>query len=768
MDIKKINLKSTNGRLYPSFTAKNYKNYSLESETTDITVDPCNNIKKEKHELRRYQEFIGKYMSYETGNNSILLFHDTGTGKTRTAINIYSIIMMNNPNFNIFIILKASLHDKWEQEFKKWLGIDAISKNIYFCHLDSPFFGNDFDKAKKESDSSKRNIYFIDESHLFISHVLSNMNSTTGKSSKNSLSVYETILQDKRDNDCKIIMITATPAQNECFELALTFNLLRPDIFDKNKIVFEKTFLTTDNGIQILNPKMKNTFQRRIMGLVSYYFPSSSLYATKNINIIDVQMTEYQTDIYNYYEKIENEIAKKNTVSYKSPLYRIYTRQASNFVFPNINTTVNAENRPRPSKFKLSEEELNKLLTNNKDLTHNEEAYFEMLKLFETTTESYFDKIYESEKNEKYNILTDYENFKKYDKFEDCMNNEKNKSKLFHELYKCSCKYINFIFNFSKSKHVTVIYTNFIMLEGIHMIKIYLKYFGFLSYKNPDSKDFYKYAEITGEESSEDKTKSVEIEQHIDNKDGKLIKLIFFSSAGTEGIDLFNVDQEHIIEPFWNEARIIQVIGRGIRMCSHKHLPPDERHVEIYRYKTIKNNVNNKKIEIDGKIKIEKEIITDDNLLKTVDSDVENRARSKINLLESFFEPIREVAIDCNLFKNHNMVNSKYRCFQFNRESLFDKNIGPAYKESLEEDLKIDNGLNSVKSIVVSVKVIKINGINKLTNTTDIYWYEPKNGYIYDYDLHYPVGKVSIDQDGITEKINNDTYYVNVIQIPVI
>ena len=49
------------------------------------------------------------------------------------------------------------------------------------------------------------------------------------------------------------------------------------------------------------------------------------------------------------------------------------------------------------------------------------------------------------------------------------------------------------------------------------------------------------------------------------------------TSAGAEGLDLKNIRQIHIMEPYWNEVRVKQVIGRGVRNNSHKDLPPKEQ-----------------------------------------------------------------------------------------------------------------------------------------------------------------------------------------------
>ena len=84
---------------------------------------------------------------------------------------------------------------------------------------------------------------------------------------------------------------------------------------------------------------------------------------------------------------------------------------------------------------------------------------------------------------------------------------------------------------------------------------------------------------------------------------------------------------------------------------------------------------------------------------------MENLSRKKNNLLLSFIEAIKEVAVDCELFKNHNMLGSQYTCFKFNEESLFQDNIGPAYIEKFEFDQKNNNGLNAKDSSIQKIKV---------------------------------------------------------------
>ena len=86
------------------------------------------------------------------------------------------------------------------------------------------------------------------------------------KKVKRAQVIYDYIQQEKRDNpDTRIILLSATPAVNNPFELALIFNLLRPRTFPANEAIFNQKFISTTN-YQSLNENTKNQFQRRING----------------------------------------------------------------------------------------------------------------------------------------------------------------------------------------------------------------------------------------------------------------------------------------------------------------------------------------------------------------------------------------------------------------------------------------------------------------------------------------------------------------------
>jgi hypothetical protein len=96
-----------------------------------------------------------------------------------------------------------------------------------------------------------------------------------------------------------------------------------------------------------------------------------------------------------------------------------------------------------------------------------------------------------------------------------------------------------------------------------------------------------KYIMITGDNKISIKNAlEVKAASSDNNINGEEVKVVIISQAGSEGIDFKFIRQVHILEPWYNMSRIEQIIGRGVRFCSHKLLPFVERNVEIYLYAT--------------------------------------------------------------------------------------------------------------------------------------------------------------------------------------
>jgi len=776
---------TNNGKIFPTWVVHNFKKYKLPEIFRKENEDPCN--VETKLELRKYQEFIGKYLGPGSPYNEILLYHGLGSGKTATSINLMNLLYNYSPEVNFIILIKASLRDDpWMKDLKVWLGrdpseegVESITKlarynTIHFVHYDSPYADKDFLNVMKGIDTSKQVVYFIDEAHNFIRNVYSNINSKVGKRAQ---VIYEYIIRDKRENkNTKVILISATPGVNTPFELALMFNMLRPGILPTSELEFNRTFVT-DSAYPILNPLKRNIFERRIMGLVSYYIGATpDLYARQDLKYINLPMSQYQYNIYRVFEKLEAEIQRKaRRYGKQSQLYRTYTRQASNFVFPYVNPNVTGELRPRPNKFRLGYKTADSLEKGKKteisDQNEKEalKKYFAALEYFITETEKYFQKIHKQDVTKGRTIFDDLDDFKAGfntvfgEKFLKFYNSDSPRSTLFEEMYNCSPKMTAIAFMTYVSPGKVMVYTNYVVMEGIDMMKIYYRLIGFNDYTI--AKENSGYCEYHGRIDPKDRVKIKNMFNDDNNIRGNKCKVILLSPSATEGIQLYNIRQEHIMEPYWTEVRIYQVIGRGIRQCSHKQLPISERVVNVYRYKIIKPT----------------QLDPDDTVRVTTDEYIEDQAKAKANLIESFLSAMKEIAVDCELFRAHNMMSQSYYCFKFPESTVLGPNIGPAYKEDIKDDIKYDSGLYAKNSRIERIKVIKINAVYKVNSKADdgadkesqekysipeSFWYHAKTGTVYDYETHYPVGLVEF-VNGLPNKLDRDTYIMSiVINIP--
>jgi len=66
------------------------------------------------------------------------------------------------------------------------------------------------------------------------------------------------------------------------------------------------------------------------------------------------------------------------------------------------------------------------------------------------------------------------------------------------------------------------------------------------------------------------------------NKNGSDIRVVIASPKVSEGVDFRFIRQIHILDPWYNMSRIEQVIGRGMRTCSHSLLDFEEQNCTVY------------------------------------------------------------------------------------------------------------------------------------------------------------------------------------------
>jgi hypothetical protein len=107
-----------------------------------------------------------------------------------------------------------------------------------------------------------------------------------------------------------------------------------------------------------------------------------------------------------------------------------------------------------------------------------------------------------------------------------------------------------------------------------------------------------------------------------------------------------NVRQLHVMEPYWNEVLVRQVIGRAKRMYSHIALPEEERDVTVYRYEMTFTE--------DQKRFITRKLGWDADEKFTTDEIISMIAERKQFATDQIEEFMKETAVDCYLNKRDN------------------------------------------------------------------------------------------------------------------
>lgn len=91
-----------------------------------------------------------------------------------------------------------------------------------------------------------------------------------------------------------------------------------------------------------------------------------------------------------------------------------------------------------------------------------------------------------------------------------------------------------------------------------------------------------KYAFLTSDMGERQVAQLVRRLRKPENANGSDIRVIIGSPLISEGVDFKNVRQVHILDPWYNMSRIEQIIGRGLRTCSHSGLPFEDQNCTVY------------------------------------------------------------------------------------------------------------------------------------------------------------------------------------------
>lgn len=707
----------------------------------------------------KYHQFVVKEYFTRSNARGLLICHGMGQGKTRLAVSIADHVRTFDPDRKIIVLSAKSLEANFRKEVKSFTGQndDQIDRNYKFISLNSSNMFrkiSNVDKTDEQNELETRLGEFmadvvrdssLEGAMLIVDEVHNLFNGITN-GAKNALALYDLIMETK---NVKLIFMSGTPIVNDPFELVPCFNMIRgpidisggavyggaisggePDIPDnadnpaytdkqskmpvkngrfknskgkgkgkshdshkpKTTNLFSEdideydSFFVDREGRKIKN---KDKFTNRIFGLCSYYgdlyFPPETGKPgfPKELETIIEKIPMSQTQFARYIsarilEQDENKrgYRAKNSrfsaASGGSSTYRVKSRQISNYCIPEY-----ALGPARGAK----------------------------------SREKFIDKI----------TIDDLQNIDEF-----------------------SPKMAKILTNIAKhGGDPGIVYSQFVSGEGIGIFARVLKALGWQQYgeKEGSSADDYNISKATsskvfgilsGDIDPEERARLI----HDYNAKDSPIKLLLLSGAVAEGIDLKRTRHVHVMEPFWNYARINQVKTRAIRYFSHEDLPIDERNVQVYIYLSdYPTNYPQSKI---------KEV--------TTDIDLYSKSIENMQIINTFMLAIAEASIDCSVHhpKLDDIIKSKINC------KLCSPDNQPLYHPLLRRDMELPNTCHPLIEKKVAVQEIIVPNI------------EEKFYYTIDSDKNIKLYHFNKKLNGYAPMLRTNPFYANVMEAVVL
>ena len=553
----------------------------------------------------------------------------------------------------------------------------------------------------------------------------------------NDSDFLKSILQILKKNGLDVQEKTIEISMNKCL----------PDVKDD----FLKIFVNADTE----QAQNINLFQRRILGLTSYFRSAQenllpSFVTTENgdnYHIIYNEMSDHQFGVYTKIRKEEadrEKVAKKHRKKQQdkedlfsiSSTYRIFSRAACNFVFPD------EIERPIPTKNidKMNENDMDVL---PKDLVQESDPYANV----------------DDEIDEESNI--DIENYAK--RIENALSklntfdNDTGVHKYLtgNMLQQSSPKFVQILENLTNPDNIGshLVYSHFRTMEGIGILRLILLANGFAEFKIKKSADDWEIVEddkdngkpkfvlYTGTETPDEREIIRNVyngawdlvpvnianklrEQHENNMYGDVIKIFMITSSGAEGINLKNTRYVHIVEPYWHMVRPDQVVGRARRICSHQDLPEELRTVQVFLYVTKlskEQRTDDKNIEL----RIRDVSRIDKATPVTTDETLYEIASIKQRINNQILQAVKETAIDCNIYARTAKSNDNPMvCYGYGK---IESNVFSSYP-SFEMDKMQKEGLDVAK-IQWDVQKVNIQGQDYVLkkDTMELYDYNSYN-----------------------------------------
>lgn len=542
-----------------------FKDFNIKARTHHATtpeelVQVADRLCNEELELSTYQTVIRNFLSNDTPYNGLLLFHGLGTGKTCSAITVAEehrqFLKESGLKRFIYVLGGLNIQDNFKKQLfdpeqltqhgNEWiykgcvgntllrevslLGtkkeiVDRLQEVIqkHYRFMGYRKFANYIHQMRKELTDLEHSMIIIDEVH--------NVKDETGKGFTPSKALD---LVTKKTT-VKLLLLSATPMFNDPGEIIWILNLLNRN--DKRYELKEGDIFTKEGD---LRETEKYRFLNHVRGYVSY---------VKGENPFTFPYRIYPSYFYKHSMKPTKPFSMFGTGTMEEMKTQVYPVVLSDFQ-------------------KTAYEKAISVASSSKTLSMGDSIPF--LSVLNMTY---------PKGSLEYMLKKDA--YEYYPGSERCFDKE--------HLPKYSAKIAEICKQIQGAEGIVVVYSQ--LLEGgVIPVALALESIGIKNWNKPllkgsTQKGPYSYCMLTGSPSlSPHPEEAIRIINTPENQNGDRIKVVLITKAASEGVDLKNIRQIHIMDPWWNLNRVEQIIGRGIRLCSHKGLPFEKRNAQIFLY----------------------------------------------------------------------------------------------------------------------------------------------------------------------------------------
>lgn len=623
-------------------------------------LDKVEKVPLKKGDLLNHQKIVSNFLSSYTPYNGILLYHEPGTGKTCSSIAITEKIRNENTDINGAVIITRgeTLINQFIDQLVfsctagQYLPSDykegkkdpklgrKIKQNIkdfytfYTFHQFAKFLHSLRNNKEEKKRIFSNKVIVIDEVHNIRAEdeVKEVKESKESKQTKRAFSIYKEIHDILHlVEGSKVVLMSGTPMVDQPHEIADVMNFILPE---KEQLPtgedFNKKYMKSIESKEEVKNELKNKLKNKLRGRISYlkFMKGDGVPEFTGEIQEDIGMTEFKTEKHvmsdfqsqTYIKKLEEDTKSDGEGGVYSN-----SRQASMFVFPNSKT--------------------------------GSDGF----------------KDYITERSDRANVFTTTELFKKD------FNSKLESETLLDKIGNCSSKYkavIENIIDKENEGRLSFVYSNLVRGSGSILFCKLLELFGFSEYNGEKADSISKlterkrYALITGETNKARIANILRIFNNPANKNGKYIKVIIGSETISEGINLKNIQDIHILTPSWNFTETYQALSRAIRAFSHEDLKSDENKRDFYV-----------KIHLHCSVSKDSSINIDLKMYKI--SEIKDK---KIKLIERL---IKESAFDCQLNIARNKID--YKSKESDKDFTRDCEYATCNYTCSNVDEKVDN-----------------------------------------------------------------------------